>query len=111
MRTTKVSMPIDSQKLYALLVKIPKGKITTYKALADQLQTKGYQAVGQIVGRNPNAPKVPCHRVVKADGGLGGYAFGIKKKAELLASEGIKIADGKVVNFEKNLHKFYTHSS
>jgi methylated-DNA-[protein]-cysteine S-methyltransferase len=71
---------INSQKLYDLLSEIPQGKVTTYKELAKKLQTKGYRAVGQIVGANPNAPQVPCHRVVRSDGGLGGYAFGLKKK-------------------------------
>lgn len=99
-------MSINSQKLYELLKQIPKGQVTTYKELAKKLKTKGYRAVGQIVGANPNAPQVPCHRVVRTDGGLGGYAFGIKKKIEILASEGVKIADGKVIDFEKKLHKF-----
>jgi len=99
-------MAINSQKLYDLLSEIPKGKITTYKELAKKLKTKGYRAVGQIVGKNPNAPKVPCHRVVRSDGGLGGYAFGLPKKIQILADEGVKIVDGKVVDFEKKLFKF-----
>lgn len=97
---------ISSKKLYDLLNEIPKGKITTYKELAQKLGTKGYRAVGQIVGANPNAPQVPCHRVVRTDGGLGGYAFGIEKKIAILAAEGVKVSDGKVVDFEKKLHKF-----
>lgn len=97
---------INSQKLYDLLSQIPKGKVTTYKALADELGTKGYRAVGQIVGKNPNAPKVPCHRVVRSDGGLGGYAFGLKKKIELLSAEGVKISEGKVADFNKKFFKF-----
>lgn len=97
---------INSKKLYDLLNEIPKGKITTYKELAQKLGTKGYRAVGQIVGANPNAPQVPCHRVVRTDGGLGGYAFGIEKKIAILAAEGVKVSDGKVVDFEKKLHKF-----
>jgi len=99
-------MVISSQKLYDLLCKIPKGKVTTYKELAVKLRTKGYRAVGQIVGANPNAPQVPCHRVVKSDGSLGGYAFGIEKKIKILATEGVKIDDGKIVDFEKKLFKF-----
>jgi methylated-DNA-[protein]-cysteine S-methyltransferase len=97
---------INAQKLYDLLEQIPKGKITTYKELAKKLETKGYRAIGQIVGANPNAPKVPCHRVVKFDGALGGYAFGIDKKIAILKSEGVQIFDGKVVDFIKKLHKF-----
>ncbi len=99
-------MTINSEKLYELLKEIPQGKVTTYKELAKKLKTKGYRAVGQIVGKNPNAPKVPCHRVVRTDGGLGGYAFGIEKKIEILAVEGVKVSNNKIVDFEKKLHKF-----
>jgi methylated-DNA-[protein]-cysteine S-methyltransferase len=97
---------INSAKLYDLLSEIPKGKVTTYKELAKKLKTKGYRAVGQIVGANPNAPKVPCHRVVRSDGGLGGYAFGLDKKIAILNKEGIKISDGKVIDFDNKLYKF-----
>ncbi len=97
---------INSQKLYDLLSEIPQGKVTTYKELAKKMNTKGYRAVGQIVGANSNAPQVPCHRVVRTDGGLGGYAFGLDKKIAILAKEGVKISDGKVVDFKKKLHKF-----
>lgn len=99
-------MAINQQKLYNLLSEIPKGRITTYQELAKKLDTKGFRAVGQIVGRNPNAPQVPCHRVVRSNGGLGGYAFGIDKKIEILRKEGVEIKDGKVVNFKEKLYKF-----
>lgn len=95
-----------SQKVYNLLTQIPKGKVTTYKAIADKLGTKGYQAIGQIVGANPNAPQVPCHRVVKSDGELGGYAFGVDKKIEILTKEGIKITNNKITDFDKKLYRF-----
>lgn len=106
MSISGANMAINSQKLYELLKEIPKGKVTTYKELAKKLKTKGYRAVGQIVGKNPNAPQVPCHRVVRTDGGLGGYAFGLKKKIEILAAEGVKVSAGQVVDFKKKLHKF-----
>lgn len=99
-------MAINSQKLYDLLSQIPKGKVTTYKELAKKLKTKGFQAVGQIVGANPNAPQVPCHRVVKTDGGVSGYAFGVDKKIALLKKEGVEIKNGKVVDFAKKFYKF-----
>lgn len=97
---------IDQNKLYHLLTQIPRGRVTSYKELAKKLKTKGFRAVGQIIGANPNAPKVPCHRVVCSDGKLGGYAFGVKKKIEILESEGVKIANGKVKDFEKKIFKF-----
>ena len=98
-------MAINSKKLYELLSEIPKGKVTTYGELAKKLKTKAYRAVGQIVGANPNAPKVPCHRVVRSDGGISGYAFGIDKKIALLKSEGVLVKDGKIVDFAKKFYK------
>ena len=83
---------IDSSKLHYLLTQ--------------KLKTKGFRAVWQIVGANPNAPKVPCHLVVCSDGNLGGYAFGIKKKIEILRSEGVETANGKIKNFEEKIFKF-----
>lgn len=97
---------IDKNKVYQLLKEIPKGQVTTYKELAKKLKTRGYRAIGQIVGKNPDAPKVPCHRVVRTDGGLGGYAFGLDKKIAILASENIEVENGKIVNFEKKLYRF-----
>lgn len=99
-------MAINSQKIYDLLCEIPKGKVTTYKELARKLKTKGYRAIGQIVSANPNAPEVPCHRVVKSDGAIGGYAFGVDKKINILATEGVNIDDGKIVDFEEKLFRF-----
>lgn len=85
-----------SKNCYRLLLKIPKGKVTTYKHLAHALRCKGYRAVGQVLGQNPDAPAVPCHRVIRSDGSLGGYALGIVKKRAILQKEGIKIVSGKI---------------
>ena len=87
---------MNKQSVYTLLNKIPKGKVTTYKALAQALNSKAYRAIGQILKQNPNAPIVPCHRVVQSDGKLGGYALGIKKKIELLKKEGVNIENNKI---------------
>jgi methylated-DNA-[protein]-cysteine S-methyltransferase len=70
------------------------------------MKTKAYRGIGQIVGANPNAPQVPCHRVVQSNGGLGGYAFGLPKKIALLKSEGVEVKNEKIVNFEKKFYKF-----
>jgi len=99
-------MAINSKKLYELLSEIPKGKVTTYGELAKKLKTKAYRGVGQIVGANPNAPKVPCHRVVRSDGEISGYAFGVDKKIALLKSEGVIVKNGKIVDFDKKLYGF-----
>jgi methylated-DNA-[protein]-cysteine S-methyltransferase len=97
---------IIPDKIYQLLRKIPKGKISTYKEISAQINSKAYRAVGTLIGKNQDAPKTPCHRIVKSDGSIGGYAFGVEKKILLLESEGLKIKDGKIVNFEKHLYKF-----
>jgi methylated-DNA-[protein]-cysteine S-methyltransferase len=99
-------MQINHQEIYNLLKKIPKGKVTTYGEIANKIGSKAYRLVGQIIGKNPNAPTVPCHRVVKSDGKISGYAFGVDKKIALLKSEGIKIENDKIINFEQKLFKF-----
>ncbi len=91
------------QRVYELCKQVPRGKVTTYKAIADALGIKGYRAVGMVLNRNPFAPKVPCHRVVAADGSIGGFAHGVVRKIELLKKEGVIIKNGKVVDFETNM--------
>ena len=102
-----------NERIYALLRKVPKGKVTTYKALAEAAGTRAYRAVGQIMNKNPygilnctGKNMVPCHRVVAANGHLHGFAHGLKKKKELLRKEGIKINDNRIVEFEKRLFRF-----
>lgn len=82
--------------------KVPKGQVTTYAAIAKLIgRPKAVRAVGNALNRNPYAPIVPCHRVVKSDGSLGGFAGGTKKKKQMLEAEGIKIENNKVINFSK----------
>ena len=77
-----------AEKVYAVVKKIPKGKVLTYKQVAGRAgKPKAYRAVGNILNKNRN-PKVPCHRVIRSDGTLGGYAWGGKKKVEILKKEG-----------------------
>lgn len=85
-----------SERCYQILRKVPKGKVTTYKALAEALGTKAYRAVGNAMNKNPRAPIVPCHRVINANGSLGGYASGLPKKIKMLKAEGIKIENNKI---------------
>jgi len=90
---------------------IPKGKVTTYALIAKKLHTKAYQAVGNACRQNPYAPRVPCHRVVKSDGTIGGFAGKTKgktvqNKIELLRKEKVQVKDGKIVDFERVLFKF-----
>lgn len=89
-------------KVYSLCRKVPRGRVTTYKAIADALGVKAYRAVGGALNQNRSA-SVPCHRVVCSDRAVGGFAHGVEKKIEMLRKEGIDVMDGKVVEFEKIL--------
>jgi methylated-DNA-[protein]-cysteine S-methyltransferase len=102
-------MPTNFQiKVYSLLKKIPKGKVTTYKILAQQLNIKAYQAIGTACKNNPFFPNIPCHRVVCADGAIGGYQGKLNhpRKIELLEKEGLIIKKQKITNFKEHLFKF-----
>jgi len=77
------------ERVYEALLLIPKGKVTTYKFLWDFIGCRSAQAIGQALTRNPDAPVVPCHRVIRTDGTIGGYAFGVSQKKAILASEGV----------------------
>jgi methylated-DNA-[protein]-cysteine S-methyltransferase len=92
---------------YEFCKKIPKGKVSTYGALAKAMgRPKAFRAVGNALNKNPFAPKVPCHRVVSSTGSLGGYAFGSKKKIKILKAEGVVVLDNKIENFKNRLFNF-----
>ena len=93
---------ISDADVYDLLLKIPEGRVSTYGDLAKALGNPSYsRLIGRILGNNPNPIKVPCHRVVKSDGKLGGYRYGTDKKRDLLEKEGVFIINGSVVdNFD-----------
>jgi O-6-methylguanine DNA methyltransferase len=101
-----MKQPTAFQKeVWKAIAKIPKGKVTTYGHIAKHLRTKAVQAVGTAVGKNPYAPKIPCHRVVPANGKIGNYSGegGVEKKVALLQKEGVEVKDGKIVGFEEKL--------
>ncbi|MBU2099774.1 MGMT family protein [Candidatus Micrarchaeota archaeon] len=94
-----------NQKVWNSIKKIPKGKISTYKLVAKKIgKPKAVRAVGNACNKNPFSPLVPCHRVVKSDGSIGGFAFGKKKKIELLKKEGIQVKKGKINGFEEKVY-------
>jgi methylated-DNA-[protein]-cysteine S-methyltransferase len=101
-------MKTFQQKVLDLVKKIPKGKITTYKEIGKALKRKGqvYRAVGRALHDNKTPIVIPCHRVIKSTGELGGYSRGTKKKITLLRKEGIQIKKNKIINFKKRLFKF-----
>jgi O-6-methylguanine DNA methyltransferase len=94
------------EKVWKLMEKIPKGRVTTYGLVAKKLNTKAYRAVGNACRRNPYAPRVPCHRVVRSDGTVGGFdgktsGKNVKKKIQMLRKEHVEIMDGRIADFAK----------
>ncbi len=88
------ALPLDirgtvfQQRVWECLQKIPRGKTATYAEIARQIGMPGAsRAVGRACGENPVAVLIPCHRVVRSDGGLSGYRWGIERKKDLLARE------------------------
>lgn len=83
-------MKTFKEKVYAVVAKIPKGQTMTYQQVARLAGSpKAYRAVGNIMNKNPDTKKVPCHRVVRSDGTPGGYARGTARKTAILKSEGV----------------------
>ena len=74
--------------------KIPKGKTITYKELATKIgKPKAYRAVANACAKNPLLEIIPCHRVIREDGKMGGYngKKGVRRKKRLLKNEGVKL--------------------
>ncbi len=87
---------------YYLVKQIPAGRVSTYGAVAKALGNKGYaQAVGKFMNKNPDADTMPCFKIVKSDGSLGGFGLGIDDKIKRLNKDGIIVKKGKIVNFQK----------
>jgi O-6-methylguanine DNA methyltransferase len=76
------------KQVWQALLTIPAGQTTTYQEIANQInKSKAVRAVGSAIGSNPVSWLIPCHRVIRSDGGLGGYLWGLKKKQQLLDYE------------------------
>lgn len=98
------------KKILALLAKIPRGRVVTYKLLAKAAgRPKAWRAVGRACANNPKIGIIPCHRVVKSSGEVGGYVKGAREKIRLLRKEGIEIKNGKIVGLKKYLVKSTTN--
>ena len=79
-------------KVWKYVKSIPKGELRSYSQVAIAIKKpKAVRAVANAIGKNPYAPKIPCHRVIRSDGSLGGYSGkgGINTKRKLLKLEGI----------------------
>ncbi len=84
--------------VYNVVRKIPRGKVLTYKEVAKMAgHPRAWRAAGNALNKNPDLKTIPCHRVIKSNGQIGGYKHGIKKKTFLLKKEGVIIKNGKVV--------------
>ena len=93
------------EKVFVKTRKIPKGKVTTYKKIARILgKLKAYRAIGNALHKN-TSKLVPCHRVIKFDGNVGGFKWGSREKIRKLRTEGVKVKDGKI-DLNKYLYEF-----
>ena len=82
-------MKTFTEKVYAVVARIPRGRTMTYGEVARRAGSpNAARAVGNIMHNNPDTTKVPCHRVVRSDGTPGGYARGTKVKIAILKREG-----------------------
>lgn len=99
----------DYVKVYSLVKKIPKGRVSTYKIIS--LKTGlNPRLVGRVLSQNASLEKIPCFRVVCSNGFIGGYAGGVKEKKVRLESEGIEIKKFRITNFKEKLF-FFTERS
>ncbi len=88
-----------AQKVYKFTALIPRGKVATYHSLAVAIgRPSASRSVGNALNKNPFAPQVPCHRVVRSSGEVGGFAGGNAKKIRLLRREGVVIKKSRVAS-------------
>lgn len=96
-------------KVLQLTKKIPKGKVTTYRIIAEKLGTKAYRAVGTALRNNDSPIIIPCHRVVNSNGDIGKYKGSRKytcEKVKILRKEGIMIKNDKVEYLSNVIYRF-----
>lgn len=86
-----------TEKVLEVVSKIPRGTVMNYAEVARAVgRPRAYRAVGNILNKNPRPIEVPCHRVVKSNGEVGGYVGGVYKKVQLLQQEGILIYNNRI---------------
>ncbi len=91
------------RRVYDALCRVPRGRVTTYRLLAAAIGCRSSRAVGQALKRNPDAPRIPCHRVIASDLTLGGFMGrtrgpALRRKQALLAAEGVRFRDGRLAD-------------
>ncbi|HEC82028.1 MAG TPA: methylated-DNA--[protein]-cysteine S-methyltransferase [Thermoplasmatales archaeon] len=91
------------EEVYRLTRQIPKGKVSTYGAIAKALgDVRASRAVGLALNLNPDPEFTPCYKVVMSDGALGGFGRGIEDKIRRLKKDGVMVKNGRIVDFEKH---------
>ncbi|HJU33818.1 MAG TPA: MGMT family protein [Nitrososphaera sp.] len=91
---------LKASDVYDIVAQVPKGKVTTYGDIARALgHPRASRAIGRILNSNPNPVVTPCHRVIKSNGKIGGYAFGKMRKKGLLKKEGLLFIGDNAVEF------------
>ena len=87
---------------YFLVRQIPPGRVSTYGAVAKALGDKRYsRAIGTFMHNNPDADSMPCFKIVKSDGSVGGFGLGIEDKLRRLKEDNIRVKNGKIVDFQQ----------
>ncbi len=94
------------RRVYAMLMLVPSGCVTTYGTLARAVGCRSARAIGHALRENPFAPAVPCHRVIAAKGMLGGFkgqreGVALAEKRALLAAEGVHFKHGRLVDCQR----------
>lgn len=90
------------KEVYRAVSKIPPGEVRSYKWVAETAgHPKACRAVGNALNKNPYTVTIPCHRVIKSDGSIGGYAKGGGLKKRLLKREGLTVSGGTVIIITK----------
>ncbi len=85
-------LTLFQQKVYEAVSRIPRGEVRSYKQIAEQIGSpNAYRAVGSALNKNPYIGKVPCHRVIRSNGAIGGFQKGVQVKTHLLKKEGVNI--------------------
>lgn len=92
---------IHQKDVYDILLHVPEGQVTTYGDIARALgNPNASRAIGRILNKNPDPVSIPCHRVIMSSGKIGGYAYGERRKKQLLTEEGVRFQGDAMIDFE-----------
>ena len=80
-----------ARRVWEQVRRVPYGEVRSYKWVGTRVSCRGYRAIGKILSCNPFPILIPCHRIIREDGSLGGYSQGLKVKEELLRMEGVAL--------------------